>query len=789
MYRFIVVIAISLFFIFSIRDSYAQLSGTFTIGSGGDYTSFTSAVSALTSQGVNGSVTFNVLNGNYNEQIIIPSISGTSASNSITFQAQSGSAADVTLFFNTSNNSANYVLRIDAASYLNFNNITLTSDGTSYARVIEILNASHHLTFSNLILNGYEAAGGSTNQSLVFGDGTLNSTLNFDNCEFNEGSSGIYLTGVNTSNLSAGNVIQNCTFSSTGQYGIFLQYQNSPHVLHNTISNSSVNGIYLSSCQNEMQVIGNQVSAITYSLTVYSCTGGNNIDQAPGLIANNFLYASSNYGVYFYTSQYQNFYNNSVNMSSASTSALGLYLYAGGNINIVNNNFVNSGLGLAAQIYSPSGVGTVDYNNYFSNGNYLASWGTTDYYDFASYQAASGKDAHSVSVYPSFTSSTDLHTMTPWLNAKGTPLSEVTDDFDGDTRDGSTPDIGADEFTPDAGDMTPLAGHYTIGGSSPDYASLADAVADLLIKGVSDSVFMDFRNGNYAVYQTMYTFPGTAMDKPVVFQSESANRDNVTLYHYATDANDNYALYLYGADFIHFRNLSFSGNTNTSAYSTNLFLIGGVNGLYLTDCKLTGSTSSSTYAALISGQNSLSMERKFQRNIFNNGGYGIYTSGINNTTSQNYGTIISGNQFNNQGSYVIYIDYENSLLLNDNIINNASNNGIYLSYCNDELQILRNQINAATYGIYLAYSTGGDDLETSPGLIANNIITAYGNYGLYLYSNSYQNIYYNSVNLRTTNTSSLSFYAYAGGNINIVNNNFVNSGLALFTGLSPAWKI
>ena len=201
MYRFIVVIAISLFFIFSIRDSYAQLSGTFTIGSGGDYTSFTSAVSALTSQGVNGSVTFNVLNGNYNEQIIIPSIRGTSASNSITFQAQSGSAADVTLFFNTSNNSANYVLRIDAASYLNFNNITLTSDGTSYARVIEILNASHHLTFSNLILNGYEAAGGSTNQSLVFGDGTLNSTLNFDNCEFNEGSSGIYLTGVNTSNL------------------------------------------------------------------------------------------------------------------------------------------------------------------------------------------------------------------------------------------------------------------------------------------------------------------------------------------------------------------------------------------------------------------------------------------------------------------------------------------------------------------------------------------------------------------------------------------------------------
>ena len=486
--------------------------------------------------------------------------------------------------------------------------------------------------------------------------------------------------------------------------------------------------------------------------------------------------------MYLYSNSYQNIYYNSVNLRTTNTSSLSFYAYAGGNINIVNNNFVNSGLGLAAQIYSPSGVGTVDYNNYFSNGNYLASWGTTDYYDFASYQAASGKDAHSVSVYPSFTSSTDLHTMTPWLNAKGTPLSEVTDDFDGDTRDGSTPDIGADEFTPDAGDMTPLAGHYTIGGSSPDYASLADAVADLLIKGVSDSVFMDFRNGNYAVYQTMYTFPGTAMDKPVVFQSESANRDNVTLYHYATDANDNYALYLYGADFIHFRNLSFSGNTNTSAYSTNLFLIGGVNGLYLTDCKLTGSTSSSTYAALISGQNSLSMERKFQRNIFNNGGYGIYTSGINNTTSQNYGTIISGNQFNNTSSYALSIAYEFNLQLYDNIVSNASNYGFYLNYCDGELEVLRNKIHSNNYGLYLNYSTGGNDLETGPGLIANNFISSNNYNTFYLYGSSNQNVYFNSINLISGSVSTSAFNVYSGTGNNIINNIFshMNAGYAYY---------
>ena len=63
----------------SLTSLHAQLSGTKTIGSGGDYASFTAAVTALTSQGVSGAVTFNVLNGTYNEQIQIGSIAGASS--------------------------------------------------------------------------------------------------------------------------------------------------------------------------------------------------------------------------------------------------------------------------------------------------------------------------------------------------------------------------------------------------------------------------------------------------------------------------------------------------------------------------------------------------------------------------------------------------------------------------------------------------------------------------------------------------------------------------------------
>ncbi|MEJ2053569.1 MAG: hypothetical protein P8X42_06580, partial [Calditrichaceae bacterium] len=711
MFRYSILFVLFLFFVIPGKQAYAQLSGSYTIGAGGDYTGFNDAVTDLTSLGVSGAVTFNVISGSYDEQIEITAISGVSAANTITFQAQSGSADDVTLYHMAAGSEDNYVIRLDGASYINFNNLTLQAEGTTYAKIMDIINSSSHLNITNSIFNGYESASSSSNQILLYGDNSVNSSIMIDNCEFNEGSSGVYYQGMNSSNLSGSNIIQNSVFNGMGYYGIYLQYQNSPKIIGNQITNASSNGIYLNTCQSELEVISNQV-------------------------------------------------------------------YNGSNNNVVNNSFMHSGWGLAAQIYTPSAVNTLDYNNYFSNGNYLAAWGTTDYYDFESFRTASSKDAHSVNVYAHYASSTDLHTMTPWLNGMGTPLSEVAEDIDGETRDGSTPDIGADEFTPDAANMTPLAGNYTIGGGSPDYDTFDDAVADLLIKGVSDTVFMNIRSGNYQVHKVLYTIPGTAMDMPVVFQSESGSREDVTLYYYASDNNDNYILYLHGADWLHFRDLAFSGNTGANTYSINFMLSGGVNGFNLINCSLSGTTNGSSNAALISAQSSLSMHRLIQGNLFTNGGYGIYQSGVNNN-EENHGSMILDNEFNGQNNYIVYITYDNGIVINDNTASAMSSNGVYISNCDDDIKIMRNRIYTYNYGLYINSCTGGDDLENDPGLIANNFITATNNYGFYLNNNSNQNYYYNSVNMTSGNNNTTGFYLYNGSNNNVVNNSFMHSGWGL----------
>jgi len=73
-----------------------QMSGIYVIG-GGNYTTFSTAASALSSNGVDGPVTFNVLNGTYDGDFQLNSISGTSETNTVTFQSYSGDAEDVVL--------------------------------------------------------------------------------------------------------------------------------------------------------------------------------------------------------------------------------------------------------------------------------------------------------------------------------------------------------------------------------------------------------------------------------------------------------------------------------------------------------------------------------------------------------------------------------------------------------------------------------------------------------------------------------------------------------------------
>jgi hypothetical protein len=100
------------------------------------------------------------------------------------------------------------------------------------------------------------------------------------------------------------------------------------------------------------------------------------------------------------------------------------------------------------------GTGTMNYNDWYISGSNTQAYigatggsGGTFYNTLPAWQTASAKDANSKSVDPQFITQTDLHLQpSSPLDLQATPVAGVTTDFDGQTRDASVPDMGADEI-------------------------------------------------------------------------------------------------------------------------------------------------------------------------------------------------------------------------------------------------------------------------------------------------------------------------------------------------------
>jgi hypothetical protein len=142
--------------------------------------------------------------------------------------------------------------------------------------------------------------------------------------------------------------------------------------------------------------------------------------------------------------------NNSVHVMNNNATSAAVTLGAGtGGVNsvrLMNNNLVNSGAGKALVVISNYNLIASDYNNFYvDSGNVLVSYTGTNHNTLGAYSSATGWDANSLAVDPMF-SGDDLHTCRVELDNAAMPYTGLTWDFDGDTRNTGTPDIGADEF-------------------------------------------------------------------------------------------------------------------------------------------------------------------------------------------------------------------------------------------------------------------------------------------------------------------------------------------------------
>ncbi|MCF8299017.1 MAG: T9SS type A sorting domain-containing protein, partial [Saprospiraceae bacterium] len=441
-------------------------SGPFIIGSSpsADYTSFTSAINDLNQHGICGPTVFNVEAGTYNEQLVLNQVLGVSPNNTITFQSVSGNNSDVILTYNSSS-SSNYVIQLDGGDFFIFKNMTIKATNYNYSRVIDVNQNSNFNEFIGNKIIGVNGPGVNLNNPNIFINEVNTDNNSFINNTIEYGSDGFYINGASSNYISGilieGNSIINCSQS------IYLRYIETSNIRSNTIMQSSSSNstvIFSYKCGEGMKYEKNKITMTTsgncLGIWLNLCTS---TTQSPTYITNNFIIKTGisnqeNKGIRIEQSNNINVYYNSVNITSGSVNSTAFYYVSGNNINVKNNIFCNTGIGYTMYYNSPPNTANFssDNNNLYTVGNkfiYLSG----DRSNLLAYQQYSNMDANSVSVIPGFISPSDLHIFNTTLNGVGYIITEITDDYDGDIRSSTNPDIGADEYNMFLNDVGPIS--------------------------------------------------------------------------------------------------------------------------------------------------------------------------------------------------------------------------------------------------------------------------------------------------------------------------------------------
>jgi len=441
---------------------YDGMSGTYTIGgTAPDFMTLADARDALEQRGVCGPVIMNIRSGAYTEQVSIGTIPGTSAVNTVTFQSEAMDASQVTIDYAPGSNADNFVVRFDGSSYVTFNELTMTNSTSYYAHVVEFVGNATHNTVQNCVLVGDTVSTSTTSDraKVVVWSGTdQNDYSTIRNNVIRGGEWAISMWGTSGAASESGLVIDSNYITDYYQAGMVLVYQSGAKVRWNRVesdTNNFITNIFhidIEESFNGATIVGNHVSGRQggFGINLFQ------LEAQPGqnsLVANNFVYMGATTpttyceGIAVQDCSNSDIIFNSVHNRSLAPASAGIQLFMGNSsgIRIANNNIVHSGAGYAINCENGNYIDMAGNNNLYTDSTNFVKIGATDYADLQALQSAVSMYMNSLSVDPMFAGE-DLHTCRQELDNAGMMWPGVVNDFDMDSRNAGTPDIGADEF-------------------------------------------------------------------------------------------------------------------------------------------------------------------------------------------------------------------------------------------------------------------------------------------------------------------------------------------------------
>ena len=364
-----------------------------------------------------------------------------------------------------------------------------------------------------------------------------------------------------------------------------------------------------------------------------------------------------------------------------------------------------------------------------------------------------------------------------------------------------------------------LNGNYTIGGASPDYPTLVSAVNALNSNGVSGPVTFDIRSGTYTGQVSINSISGASATNRITFQSETGNPSDVTI-NFNPGSSNNYIIRLNNASYITIKKIT----VTTLSTSRGRLIEFRTNASYnVVDNCILDAVGTSSNMACIYGTSLRGTDNTFKNNMLTHGYYGIYFRGSGTSYSNNTkNTVIENNEYDNVWYYSNYLYYQHNLKFRGNAItktDNGTHYGARIYYSDNKLEFTDNTITmdgtGTRYGLYAYYNDGGmivsnnkitiTNTGTKYGMrmyynygipsnvseVMNNVIAIDNGtstaYGLFNYYSEYQLTANNSINVKSTSSSTVAarfyFTSTAYSHNDVLNNAFSNetgSGYTLY---------
>ncbi|MBP8033420.1 MAG: T9SS type A sorting domain-containing protein [Bacteroidia bacterium] len=407
------------------------MSGMYTIGgTSPDFITISAAVNALKSSGVCGPVVFNIRNGIYNEQIIVPNIKGTSPSNTVQFQSESLDSSSVSIQYSSFFSQTNYIINVDSADYIIFYKLGFKSLSSGYGNAITFTSKAKYAKIKNCFFEGQISS-----DVLITLDYTSDSVL-VSNCRF-------YRSATSILSNASFSMIRNNIFEEQSLAGVNVAYPNFD-ISSNFFNyiNSNCQSIAISSLASGKACKNKIIYGITTNSAVVVSNAGSIVDRI--LISNNFISLNGGTGIYLSSVNNVNLLHNSINQNG---NGYCLKYMNVDNSQSQNNVFYNQvSYCIYGTAFTPGFLS--NYNCIYSPNNLLLQIAYTNTYtNLAAYTSVTSMDGNSISANPLFISNSDLHiSNTAAVNNVGIFTGDVVDDIDGEFRSTSSPDIGADEI-------------------------------------------------------------------------------------------------------------------------------------------------------------------------------------------------------------------------------------------------------------------------------------------------------------------------------------------------------